>query len=489
MSALSTSIDYTSKDFDGFKSSLLDYATRIFPDWRSRDEGDFGVLLVELFAYMGDILSVYGDRIGQEAYLPTASQRLSMLQIANLLGYTPSNGVPASGSVTFVTSNPGNPVTLPVGTQVATDYISNIDGQVVYETTAPITVPGNGGTITATVTEGTSFSMVRIGTSTGLPDQEFRLPNIPVIDGSTQVFVENATATEQWSQIAFLVDADPADRVFSISLDSAGATIVRLGDGISGAIPTNGLGVYASYRVGGGVQGNRLAGSVTQIVQPIPGVSISVNANGIPLTGDMTGGADPETVEQIRRNAPLAFRTQQRLVTLQDFTDAALSVPGVSRASAVANHFTSVVVYVAGPGGTVPNQALKDSVTLALSSRALMGVSVTVAGPNVIPVNLGATGLEIAVNVKPRRSRATVKNDVTTALQKLLSVENVDFGMRISLSDVYSTIAAVDGVEYTLVPMFARADAAQTGTSDIQFRNWEIPTVGNIVLTVTGGIG
>lgn len=102
-------VDYTSRDYEGFKASLLDYAARAFPQWVPSSEGDFGVLLVELFAYLGDSLSYYGDRLQQESFLPTATQRLSLLQIADLLGYQPSNGVPSTGTVTFQTSNPGPP--------------------------------------------------------------------------------------------------------------------------------------------------------------------------------------------------------------------------------------------------------------------------------------------------------------------------------------------------------------------------------------------
>ena len=108
-----TSIDYTSKDWLGFVSSMLNYAQIVFPQWDTSSEGDFGVMLVELFAYMGDILSFYGDRLTQEAYLPTATQRLSLLNIAQLLGYTPTNGSPATGTVTFLTAATGPAVTIP----------------------------------------------------------------------------------------------------------------------------------------------------------------------------------------------------------------------------------------------------------------------------------------------------------------------------------------------------------------------------------------
>lgn len=483
-------IDYTSKDYDGFRSSLLDYASRIFPEWTSRSEGDFGMLMVEMFSYLGDILSYYGDRIAQEAYLGTASQRSSLLGIAELLGYTPSNGLPATGTVTFVTSNPGVAKLVPAGTQVATEFITTLDSVVTYETDEDVTVGANGATVTVGVTQGITKSMVQIGTSFGVPEQSFRLPNMPIIDGSVRLFVEDATGTTEWTEIAHLIDATPSEQVFATRTDDIGATWVLLGDNVSGRIPSTGLNIYATYRVGGGEFGNVAAGSVRSIVSSsLTGVSIHRIEN-VYQSSEMSGGADAESNESIRRNAPRAFRTQQRLVTLQDFADAALATPGVSRAKALANHYTSVTVYVTGPGGAQPTTTLKNSVYEALTARSLAGVSVTIAGPEVIKVNFGvASGnQQVKVEVAPRFSRTTVTNEVKKALQRVLSVTRTDFGMRLTLADVYAELKTVPGLQYVSIPMFARADASQSGSADIQFRDWEIPAVGNIVLTVTGGV-
>ncbi len=73
-----TSTDFTSKDYSAFVQSMLGYAAQIFPQWNTTSEGDIGVAILEVVAYVCDIVSYYGDRIVQEAYLPTASQRVSL---------------------------------------------------------------------------------------------------------------------------------------------------------------------------------------------------------------------------------------------------------------------------------------------------------------------------------------------------------------------------------------------------------------------------
>jgi hypothetical protein len=484
-------IDYTSRDYEGFKSSLLDFASRAFPQWVPSSEGDFGVLLVELFSYLGDSLSYYGDRLQQESFLPTATQRMSLLQISDLLGYSPSNGVPATGTVTFQTSNPGPAVLVPAGTQVVTDYIESIDSPITYETDTDVTVPTNGGTATVSVTQGVTRTQVNVGTSSGLPVQEFRLPDVPVIGGTVRVYLDNVDTLTEWTYIDYIVDADPSDRVFSTYLDDSGATWIRFGDNINGAIPTTNLTIYATYRVGGGVVGNVNAGVVNAIADStLPGVTLSQDSSGNAISSAMSGGADPETNDQIRANAPRIFRTQDRCVTLADFSDLALTTPGIVRANSLASTYTSISVFVIGSDGGTPSATTLQNVQSTLQGKALAGTTVTVSGPTTVQVNVGNASTPITVECWPRYSRASVLYDVQQALKTMLSFANVDFGMRLTLSDFYKTILAVDGVRYVDIPMIARADAAQTGTADIVMRAWEIPTAGNIAnITMTGGIG
>lgn len=484
-------IDYTSRDYEGFKASLLDYASRAFPQWVPSSEGDFGMLMVELFSYMGDSLSYYGDRVSQEAFLPTATQRLSLLQIADLLGYNPGNGVPAQGSVTFQTSNPGPAVTVPAGTQVVTDYVDSIDSPITYETQSDVTVPQNGGTASVTVIQGVTRTQVNIGTSTGLPLQEYRLPDIPVISGTVQVYVDDVNGPIEWTAVDYLVDAQAADQVFTTFLDDSGATWIQFGDNLNGAIPNTNLTLYATYRVGGGALGNVAAGAVNALASSsLTGVAISLNSAGVPQTTAMTGGADPETNDQIRANAPRTFRTQNRCVTLADFSDLALTIPGIVRANAIASTYTSVSAYVIGPDGGPPSSTVLTNVQTTLQNQALAGVTVTVGGPTVVGVNVGSASNPLVIECWPRYSRAAVQNDVQQALKTMLSFANIDFGMRITLSDFYKAILAVDGVRNAAIPMVARADAAQTGTADLVFRAWEIPAVGSISnINMTGGIG
>lgn len=94
-------IDYVTKDYAGFRQLLLDQIPARIPDWVERSEADLGTALIELFAEAADRLSYYQDRVANEAYLATATQRRSVQLHAALVGYRMRPGVAAATYVYF----------------------------------------------------------------------------------------------------------------------------------------------------------------------------------------------------------------------------------------------------------------------------------------------------------------------------------------------------------------------------------------------------
>ena len=78
-------IDYTDKDFESLRSAMLALATYRLPEWTDRSPSDVGMLLVDLFAYVGDVVSYYQDRIASESFLATAVERRSVLHLLRLI--------------------------------------------------------------------------------------------------------------------------------------------------------------------------------------------------------------------------------------------------------------------------------------------------------------------------------------------------------------------------------------------------------------------
>ena len=105
-------IDYQSRDFTSIRDDLINLIPNFAPQWTSRDSTDFGIVLIELFSYMGDILNYYIDRAANENFLATATQRDTVLNLARLLNYSPGEPVPSQITVQF--SNYSTTSTVPV---------------------------------------------------------------------------------------------------------------------------------------------------------------------------------------------------------------------------------------------------------------------------------------------------------------------------------------------------------------------------------------
>src|SRR5215210_3041366 len=111
-----------------FKRSMLarlsDSRLPVLRDLNTRDDDDFAVALLDAWATVADVLTFYSERIANESYLRTATERVSLLQLARLIGYELRPGVAASTHLAFELEDtpdvPGVPrvVNLDVGTKV-----------------------------------------------------------------------------------------------------------------------------------------------------------------------------------------------------------------------------------------------------------------------------------------------------------------------------------------------------------------------------------
>src|SRR5437764_10336895 len=95
-------IDYLARDYNSFRQALVNLIPAKLPEWTDRSEADFGIVLLELTAYIADILSYYQDRIANEAFLSTAQERRSVIQHLRLIGYELAGAAPAAARLSLV---------------------------------------------------------------------------------------------------------------------------------------------------------------------------------------------------------------------------------------------------------------------------------------------------------------------------------------------------------------------------------------------------
>ena len=461
------SLDYTSRDYYSIREQLIARIQDRIPEWAATNAADFGVALVEAFAYMGDLMSYYIDRNVNESFISTATQRDSVVNIAQAYGYIPSGYRQASVTLTFTNSSETEVITIPAGAVVSGDVVQGDTVNTVYFTTDAEVVLDpdiDNGIGDMTAKEGRSVTYVSdyantygelVGTSDGSPNQSFVLGETPAVDGSLSVYVQGGASYSKWRQVQHLIDSNPYDQVFTVTSDADNNLYVNFGDGVSGAIPVNFSEIRVLYTVGGGVIGNVTTSTLTTI-DAIPGYStndlIALQAL-VTVTNDSVaiGGSDPETLAQIRYAAPLTLRANTRAVTLEDFNSLALGVSNCGKANATSDIWTSVTLYVApsrneGDSDLQPglddNQdptseytTLAADVLSALQPRTLIGTTLTIQPPTYVDVVL-----TVQYAKQPQYTDAEVEASIKSVLTTYYGYYYNSFQQTIYVQDIEATL-------------------------------------------------
>ncbi|MGH6905711.1 MAG: hypothetical protein ACREIR_23580, partial [Geminicoccaceae bacterium] len=106
--------------------------------WRAREGDDFGVMMLEWWAYVLDVLAFYGGEIANELYLRTAVRDASLRRLTGLIGYAPKPPLAASATLAL-SAEPGQPIAVPAGTAFRSDAFDGAPPQI-FETGADVTI-------------------------------------------------------------------------------------------------------------------------------------------------------------------------------------------------------------------------------------------------------------------------------------------------------------------------------------------------------------
>lgn len=170
------------------------------------------------------------------------------------------------------------------------------------------------------------------------------------------------TATgSKWTRVDALVQAGPTEEVYEVTIDNSDRVTIRFGDNTAGKIPPAGVqNLFVIYRTGGGLKGNISTGFLSTSVTGTAGLlAVTVEVSNYQPG---SGGAERESVDEIRFNAPRFLRTNETATTEDDFDSLAgtYSEPGggaVVRAKSrltPAEEITVKVVISTYVLGTVP---------------------------------------------------------------------------------------------------------------------------------------
>lgn len=306
-----------------------------------------------------------------------------------------------------------------------------------------------------------------LGSSGGQKDSHYRFVRRPVI--SPQVWVREGAAVidpglevqevtdssgkvidawVKWHEVEDFYRSGPRDRHYT--LDGAGGEIA-FGDGLSGMIPPIGRdNIKASYRSGGGAEGNVAAGEINVIKTPVAGIDRI--RNYLPSEG----GSDTESIQSVFERGPYVVRTLARAVTGEDFEKlAAASSSYVDRARVLVSGSRLKVIVV--PKGSeerpMPSSGLLKIVKEYLLERSLSTVSANrldVVGPDYKEVRVRVDVIPESIDLAVPLERS-ILNKLKEFLHPLSggpAGKGWDFGRPVRISDIYSILERTEGVDH-----------------------------------------
>lgn len=489
-------IDYMARDYDSLLRAMRALIPEKLPEWKDfESETDFGNVLLQLFAHMGDILSYYQDRVANESFLGTARSRRSIIHHLCLIGYRLATASPASAMLTVsVAKNVTQTVTIRQGDAFATKSQKDRPG-VRFEYTRPtplvidfndesqyVTIGGRKVFDGIPVEEGRLIKDETLGLADGGPNQRFVLahPRLilrsPGLAGQVNkdlvVISQTGADITEWTLRETLAFSREEQKDFIVEIDEEDRATIVFGDGGFGAKPTKGALIKASYRVGGGSAGNVPADSIQTIV----------GAKDLALLGakvtnrkSATGGADSESIEHAVMHAPTVFRSLKRAVTAEDYKALALNFKGVGKVRAEAAGWNIVKLFVAPEGGGHVSDVLSANLLAYFEDKRPVTTILEIEDVDYADIYVTAE-----IGVKGYYAPAEVEEQVRKAAGAVLAFGRVDFAETLYLSKFYEAIEAVEGVEFVNIKEFRRAgptDPAVEPTGRIALKANEIPKV------------
>jgi len=341
-------IDFAASDFNSYREALINYVKATFPlDYNNFESSDFGVLLIELMAAVGHIQSNKADYLANENYIATARSRDSVKRLLELVGVRMKGPISAAAnaqieapisdtdvisSMTIPAASRSFTINSPEdeGALTYTLYKLNNDGSIedLGDDTASLTVDvyTDGGAAIASSLVIQEGALVKETGEFRSADRvkEVTLGEAPYVEGSVQVYINGSLETQgtykEEDNIYFA--SGETDKIFQVTTDENFRASLLFGDDSIGKSPAVGDSYTIIYRVGGGERGNVANSFInvpTEVVLNTDENRSVITQGTLENTSIATGGRNAETIESAKRYGPLFFRSQDRLVTLEDY--------------------------------------------------------------------------------------------------------------------------------------------------------------------------
>jgi hypothetical protein len=315
----------TELDFDQIKQNLKTFlqAQSEFTDYDF--EGSGLNILLDILAYNTHYNSYYLNMVANESFLDTALLRDSVISHAKVLGYVPYSRKAPRAILNFtVVTNSTTPATLtiPKGFSFLSDEIDGISYNfVTLEETVVTKSNTNFSFLELPIQEGQLVTYNYTYDQQTNPKQIFSIPDSGIDTSTISITVQSSstnTAIETFSLATDSSNVITTSPVFYLQENRGERYDIYFGNNVIGKSITNGNIVSMSYLITNGTAANKANNFVATgtLADSLGNSQTNFIINPV---SEASGGAERESVDEIKFGAPLQFTTQNRLVTFKDY--------------------------------------------------------------------------------------------------------------------------------------------------------------------------
>jgi hypothetical protein len=315
----------TELDFDAIKQNLKNFLKQQ-SEFTDYDFDGAGLsILLDILAYNTHYNAYYLNMVANESFLDTALLRDSVVSHAKTLGYTPYSTRAPVAIINFTidstTTTPAT-ATLPEGYA----FLSNQIDSKAYNF-----VVLNDTTVTKSNTqfffenlqifEGQLITYSFIYDQGSNPKQVFTLPDTNIDTTTIKVVVNPSssnTATATYTKVTDVLDISSTSEVFFLQEERGGNFQIYFGNDVVGKALPDGAIVSVTYLVTAGTEANK-ANNFVATATVVDSLNNGLSDFTITPVSAASGGADRESVDNIKFSAAARFSTQNRLVTFKDY--------------------------------------------------------------------------------------------------------------------------------------------------------------------------
>jgi len=356
--------------------------------------------------------------LANEMYLDSADIRKNIVSLAKMLGYTPTSPKAPTASIDILVNNAsGTSITMAKGTT----FTSSVDGTTYqFVTNAAHTITPSSGVYrfsSIPIYEGTLVTF-KYTVDSSDPDQRFIIPSVNADTSTLRVQVQNSvsdTTVATWTKASGFTYLDDTSKVYFLQEGEDGKFEVYFGDGIVGQSLSDGNIVILEYIVSNKTEAN---GASTFTLSGSVGGFTDVT---ITTVSSAQGGAEAQTKESIRYNAPLQYARQDRAVTTSDYETLVQELyPNAQSVSAWGGEDDETPVYgvvkiaIKAASGSTLTDTTKQSIVTQLQKFNVASVRPEIVDPETTSIILTST-----VKYDERattKTAETLKSEITTAI-------------------------------------------------------------------------